>query len=150
MKKACIALTVIFLLSSLLTVCFGAAVGAREIRSILDGDSSWNHLLDSIKSWHEHGTGQFLGETHMQFPVDSSKPVRLFFDFAKVSVLSTPDQSASMYVRYYGKNSVDDLSSLPYAEQEDGALHLGFICPIKIRLQRSPLKFICPWQSIPL
>lgn len=72
MKKACIALTVIFLLSSLLTVCFGAAVGAREIRSILDGDSSWNHLLESIKSWHEHGTGQFLGETHMQFPVDSS------------------------------------------------------------------------------
>ena len=61
----------------------------------------------------------------MQFPVDSSKPVCLFFDFAKVSVLSTPDQSASMYVRYYGKNSVDDLSSLPYAEQEDGALHLA-------------------------
>ena len=129
MKKACIALTVIFLLSSLLTVCFGAAVGAREIRSILDGDSSWNHLLESIKSWHEHGTGQFLGETHMQFPVDSSKPVCLFFDFAKVSVLSTPDQSASMYVRYYGKNSVDDLSSLPYAEQEDGALHLGLHLP---------------------
>ena len=129
MKKACIALTVIFLLSSLLTVCLGAAVGAREIRSILEGDSSWNHLLDSIKSWHEHETGQFLGETHMQLPVDSSKPIRLSFDFAKVSVLSTPDQSASMYVRYYGKNSVDDLSSLPYAEQEDGALHLGLRLP---------------------
>lgn len=129
MKKACIALTVIFLLSSLLTVCLGAAVGAREIRSILDGDSSWNHLFDSIKSWHESGTGQFLGETHMQFPVDSSKPIRLSFDFAKVSVLSTQEQSASMYVRYYGKNFVDDLYSLPYAEQEDGAVHLGIHFP---------------------
>ena len=67
MKKACIALTVIFLLSSLLTVCFGAAVGAREIRSILDGDSSWNHLLDSIKSWHEHGTGRAGGRGNESF-----------------------------------------------------------------------------------
>lgn len=87
------------------------------------------YLLGFVGSHGVAKTYETRQSDYMQFPVDSSKPVCLFFDFAKVSVLSTPDQSASMYVRYYGKNSVDDLSSLPYAEQEDGALHLGLHLP---------------------
>ena len=72
--------------------------------------------------------GNSLGKP-MQFPVDSSKPVCLFFDFAKVSVLSTPDQKRFYVCAVLWKEFRGRPLFSPYAEQEDGALHLGLHLP---------------------
>lgn len=148
MKKACIALTVIFLLSSLLAVCFGAAIGAREIRNIIDGNSRFNDWFDSIESWHEHWKdrreAQFLGETRTDFSIDSSERVSLSFDFADVHVLPSQDGAAYMQVRYYGEDPVDDLSSLSYADRESGELRLGVRLPGKDQFTKITAEIYLP------
>jgi len=132
MKKACIALAVLFLVSSLLTVCFGAAVGVREIRNIAEGNSRFNDWFASLEEWSEqwrarHG-GHSVGETRTDFSLEADEPVLFSFDYAEVRVLPSEDGSSHMDVHYYGKDAVD-VSTFPFAERQADGLHLGVRLP---------------------
>lgn len=128
MKKACIALTVIFLLSALLTVCLGAAIGTRELRDIIDGNSRLSGLLQSLGDYAKHSPhqeGSFLGETRTDLSCDPGKPVFIQFNLADVRILPAKEEGAYMQIRYYGTDEGRDLSSIPYAEQREDGFHLG-------------------------
>lgn len=133
MKKACIALAALFLISALLTVSLGAAIGAREFRGILEGNGGLSNWINSVENWRgqleDYREKTLLGETRTDLPFDSAESIFLSFDLAEVRVLPSQDGAASMHIQYYGKSDLGDLSSLPYTEQKGDGLHLGVRIP---------------------
>lgn len=130
MKKACIILAILLFVSALLTAGFGAAFGMRELRGVLEGNS---RISDWFGNWHgrleENLEKDLLGETRTKLSFNSMEPIFLSFRLAEVRVRPSEDGTAWLHLRYYGNGQMDDLSSLPYTEQEEDGLHLGIRIP---------------------
>lgn len=152
MKKACIALAALFLVSALLTVSLGAAIGARELRGILEGNSRLGDWMESIGNWHgqleKRHEGMLLGETRTNFPFNSMEAIFLSFEVAQVHARPSEDGTASMHIQYYGSGQIDNLSSLPYAEQKEDGLHLGVHIPDNLRFTSVTVELSLPEVKI--
>lgn len=151
MKKACLAFAILFLVSALLTVCFGAAVGARELKEIAQGNSRVNSWVDSLRDWYAQrrwgGEERLLDTTTLEFAVSPQEKLHIAFETAQVQVLPSENGAAYIQLRYYGTGDALSSGQLPYLGKEGGVLHIGTRLPEDAAVSRVEADIYLPQEN---
>lgn len=152
MKKACLAFAILFLVSALLAVCFGAAVGARELKEIAAGNSSVNRWIDSLRDWYAQrrwgGDESLLDTTTLEFAVSPQEKLHIAFETAQVQVLPSENGAAYIQFRYYGTGDALSSGQLPYLEREGGVLYVGTRLPENAAASRVEADIYLPQEQL--